>query len=487
MTSAKTGCTDPQPTGGDPTKFNFAFWTCTTPTVTSIDKRNGTVQTTITLTGEGFSTTDCQNEISIAGYTCTTTSSTENLVTCQMAKSGEPALGILQPFSVRVGNRGNALINIMAVEDRSFGVLPNIESISPLAGSMAGGATMTITGFGFGNAPLVTIGNNPCSIVSSTYTEIICNTPSSGSQNSFDVTVNAYVNGSPLPASCETSAKTCKYSYANLWTPTLTNINPSSMNGSTTFTVSGARLGTSRSEVDVSIGGVSATVNTVSDISLEGTISGIPAGNSDVIVKVKDYGQASGTLTVVGNAVISNISPSSGSIHGRTSLTITGNGFVANQTTVSLDGNVCTIQSTSLSQVVCLTPAHAAGTVSISVTSKGVNYPATNYNYSTDSTPTVTSVSPSSGLSGDSITISGSSLAGTSVSVSLDGVVCTVTSSSSLQIVCTLGNHGTGSVPIEVYVSDLGVSNTDVNFEYQLSLTSVSPSSGKYFLIVNTY
>ena len=481
VTTAKDFCTDGVPSGGDQSKFNFAFWTCSTPTISSIDINNGTVQTTITISGEGLSDKDCQNEIKFGDYTCDVTQSSDTEVKCNFAKAAEPELGILYPLSVRVGNRGHALISIASEEDKGFGLIPNIESITPTSGSLAGGARLTITGFGFGDSPLVYIGTSTCDIVESSYTEIICSSPAS-SQGENDIVVHAYVNGNPLTAECQTSTMTCRFSYASLWTPSVTAIDPDSMSSSTTVTITGTSFGTNKGELDVTIGGTSATVLTASDTNLTASINNIPAGDNDVIVKVKDYGKASGSLKMYGTPVISAISPSSGSIHGETVITVQGNGFVDNDTTVTIDGTSCEIISTTLAEVSCKTQSHAAGSVSVAVTSNGVSYTPSSYSYSTGSTPTVTSVSPSFGLSGQTLTISGTNLDGGAVSVTLDEVECAVTSSSSTQIQCTLGSHSTGSVPVSVLVEGKGRSNTNQNFEYQLSISSVSPVEGKFII-----
>ncbi|XP_060573258.1 fibrocystin-L-like isoform X2 [Ruditapes philippinarum] len=475
--TAKDLCSDSQPSGGDQNKFNFAFWTCSTPIVTSIDVNNGTVQTTVTISGEGLSGKDCQNEVKFGDYDCEVTSSSDTEVQCKFAKSDEPELGVLYPLNMRVGNRGHALISIASEEDTGFGLIPNIESITPTSGSLAGGARVTITGFGFGDSPLVYIGTSTCDIVESSYSEIICESPAS-SQGENDIEVHAYINGNPLPAECQTSTMTCRFSYASLWTPSVTAINPDSMSSSTTVTITGTSLGTDKTELEVIIGGSSATVLTANDTTLTARIDNIPAGDNDVIVKVKDYGKASGSLKIYGTPTISAIVPSSGSIHGETVVTVQGNGFVDNDTTVSIDGATCEISSTTLAEVTCKTQPHAAGSVTVAVSSNGVSYTSSSYSYSAGSTPTVTSINPVSGLSGQTLTISGSNLDGGAVNVTLDDVECSVISSSSNQIQCTLGNHATGSVPVSVLVEGKGRSNTDQQFEYQLSISSVSPVEG---------
>lgn len=480
VTNGTSMCSDNLPTGGDPTKFNFAFWTCSTPTVNLIDFTNGTVQTSITITGEGFSDSNCQNEVSFGDFNCDVTSSDSTAVTCTLAKSGEPELGVLHPLAVRVGNRGHALVNITSVEDRGFGLIPNIESITPTTGSMAGGARLTITGFGFAESPSVTIGIYSCSVIKSSYTETICESPASSSEEERDIEVQAYVSGIPQTAECETDTKTCRFTYSSLWTPIVMVIDPDTMSSSTTFSITGASFGTNTEDIEIRIGGVFATVTAVTFMSITASIDSIPAGNNDVVVKVKDYGKASGSLTMYGTPTISTITPSSGSIYGETYITIQGNGFVENDTIVAVGGATCLVNTTTLSEVTCYTTPHAAGSVSVDVTSNGQIFTPGSYLYDTGSSPTITSISPNSGIAGDTLTISGSNLNGGSVTVNLYDAECVVVSSSSTEIVCTIGEHVTGSVYVYVFVEGLGGSNVDQLFEYRLSLTSISPTQGEY-------
>lgn len=480
VTNGTSMCSDSMPTGRDPSKFNFDFWTCSTPIVNLIDFTNGTVQTSITITGDGLSAIDCQNEVSFGDFSCDVTSSDSMAVTCTLSKSGEPELGVLHPLVLRVGNRGHALVNITSVEERGFGLIPNIESITPTTGSMAGGARLTITGFGFAESPSVSIGIYPCNVIDSSYSEIICESPASPSEVERDIEVQAYVNGIPQAAECETDTKACRFTYSSLWTPIIMMIDPDTMSASTTFTITGASFGTNAGEIEVSIGGVSATVASVSFMSITASIDNIPAGMNDVVVKVKDYGKASGSLTMYGTPTISTITPSSGSIYGETYITIQGNGFVENDTIVAVGGAPCLVNTTTLSEVTCYTSPHVAGSVTVDVTSNGQAFTPATYVYDTGSSPTITSISPISGIAGDTLTISGSNLNGGAVTVHLYDAECVVVSSSSTEIVCTIGQHITGSVYVYVFVEGLGGSNVDQLFEYKLSLTSISPTQGEY-------
>lgn len=63
-----------------------------------------------------------------------------------------------------------------------------------------------------------------------------------------------------------------------------------------------------------------------------------------------------------------------------------------------------------LQKVSCTLPAHVSGTATVTVTSRGITYDSLSLLYSDDATPQVTSISPTKGKSGDTITITGDKL-----------------------------------------------------------------------------
>jgi hypothetical protein len=63
---------------------------------------------------------------------------------------------------------------------------------------------------------------------------------------------------------------------------------------------------------------------------------------------------------------VRSINPSSGSIHGGTLVTLTGNGFSSNNV-VKFDSSTCSILSVSFNELKCLTSAHAAQNAPLSI------------------------------------------------------------------------------------------------------------------------
>lgn len=112
--------------------------------------------------------------------------------------------------------------------------------------------------------------------------------------------------------------------------------------------------------------------------------------------------------------VITKISPSTGSANGGNSVTITGSGFIE-LSSVQFGTTPASIVY-SPNQITATAPAHAAGTVDITVHAFGGTSPvvaADQYTYI--AAPTVTSVSPNSGplAGGNTVTINGANLYGT--------------------------------------------------------------------------
>ena len=90
------------------------------------------------------------------------------------------------------------------------------------------------------------------------------------------------------------------------------------------------------------------------------------------------------------------------------------------------------------------------------------------------------------GKTGDRVTIRGSgfSTAPSDITVSLDGTPCAIDSSSVDTIECTVGAHSAGTYGVVVYVEDKGLSADNAEFEYELTVSSVSPSEGDCILTI---
>jgi IPT/TIG domain-containing protein len=181
-------------------------------------------------------------------------------------------------------------------------------------------------------------------------------------------------------------------------------------------------------------------------------------------------------LFTMPNPIITSLTPASASVG--TVVHINGTGFgtqTGNSVTFSPNANASII-SWSDTQIVANVPSTAT-TGAVVVTVGGVNTPA-NIVF-TVPPPQVNSVSPTAGIVGSSVTISGSGFQtsrGTSTLV-LNNTAASTTSWSDTQIVATVPSGAT-SGPAVITVNGVS-SNRDVMFTVPNAIiTSVSPSSG---------
>ncbi|XP_021347967.1 fibrocystin-L-like [Mizuhopecten yessoensis] len=452
-----------------------------------MNRNNGTANDEIVLSGTGLSSTTCQNEVKFGSDSCTVTAGSSSSVTCKLGSATSPPVGVQQSIDVRVGNLGSARIAIPGQITRTFAAIPVVSSFSPVLGSLEGNTQLNIAGAGFqGSSPdidvTVTIGGYPCLISSLSYTAIVCSTPKSITDGAKAVEVKVNIGGQMVPTECD--ANSCDFTYDLASTASVESVSPTSVDGSsTTLTIIGKRMGSSTSDVSVTVGGEVCTVTAATSTAVECSISAVPVGAQPLVLDVAQKGRAkhdSSPVTVTGQSVITSVSPTAGSTNGGTDVTIMGNGFEQGSV-VNIDGTKCPLTSVSLSQIVCTTAAHAAAnSLDLVVTSGGTAYTAENFSFTVGATPVISSLSPASGSSGDTITLSGTNF-GASLAdntVTLGGRECTLISASTTEIACTVGNYRAGTYEMLVDVAGSGLSNNDTMFTFDMTASGISPNSG---------
>jgi len=184
---------------------------------------------------------------------------------------------------------------------------------------------------------------------------------------------------------------------------------------------------------------------------------------------------------------ISSVTPNSGSTTGGTAFTISGSNFsTSGTTTVTFGGSAATVRVVNSSAITGTTPAHAAGTVDVVVTTGGQTATATAaFTYAA---PSVTSITPNTGSTagGTVVNISGTGFQ-TGATVTIGGIAATnvsVVSSTSITAKTPLGPATQqASLPRDVVVTNPdGTSATlTAGFTYfvpPLSIATVSPTVG---------
>ncbi len=166
-----------------------------------------------------------------------------------------------------------------------------------------------------------------------------------------------------------------------------------------------------------------------------------------------------------------SLSPTSGPISGGTVVTISGNNFQSGST-VTFGGRNGWVFSLSTTSIRVLTPAHAAGTVSVVVTSRNGRQAtlANSFTYKNPA-PAISSISPATGLTtgGTPLTLSGNNFV-SGAKVTIGGSAATVASVSATSIRITTPVHTAGAASVVVSNPDLQSATLGNGFTYVASV-----------------
>jgi len=159
---------------------------------------------------------------------------------------------------------------------------------------------------------------------------------------------------------------------------------------------------------------------------------------------------------------LDSVSPSSGSMAGGTTLTLTGNSFDGRPLLVTVGGSQATsVTRVSATQATCVTPSGVAGVVDVAITTPGGTASRAGAFTYFASAPTVTSVSPPTGtsLGGTAVTITGTAFTG-ATSVTFGGVAATSIIVVGPTTITCVTPAGTPSAAVAVAVTTPGGTGT---------------------------
>ena len=350
----------------------------------------------------------------------------------------------------------------------SFSALgaPTLSNVSPGYGTQAGGTLVTITGSGLATTTGVTFGGTSANSVTVVNDgQITAVTPASTGASVVPMVVTT-LGGTSNPVIFEYTA-----------VPVLDSISPAqvSVAGGTTVTLNGQNLAGASVSVDGM--GISWISRTATQITF--TAPARSAGSSEVRVTSLGGSSQPLVLTYVGPPSVSGVQPAAGPVAGGTAVLVYGQGFLGTSS-VAFGGTPApqfTVVSDTLIDAVA--PAHAAGAVSLVVTTVGgtgnVGY---TYNYPQ---PTVSGFAPQTGPvpGGTAVTITGTGFTG-ALGVRFGGTLApSMTVRSDTQITATTPAGTSGNAVVSV-VTPGGQADASARFTYVTipTLTAVQPSSG---------
>ncbi len=359
----------------------------------------------------------------------------------------------------------------------SAATLPTVSSVSPDSGPTSGGTNVVISGTGFTGAGAVWFGGTqvPFSVVSDQ--EITATSPPGSGVVDVTVTTSA---GDSMATSLDW------FTYERgVSTPAITELFPSTgpTSGGTAVTITGTGF---TGATSVTFGGIAATnVTVVSDTQLAVTA---PAGNLGpaTVTVTTPVGSASTSASnqyfYANTPVVSGISPASGPNSGGTSVTISGSGLtgVSAVSFGTVSASSLTVESDTT--VIATAPAHADGTVDVTVTNPAgtsATVAADQYTY-TAAAPAVTSVAPATGPSGGgtTVTITGTGFSD-ATAVSFGSTPATDLAVASATLITALAPAGSGVVDITVTTPDgTSAASAADQFTYGSAPTATTLSPG---------
>jgi CSLREA domain-containing protein len=399
-----------------------------TPTITSFTPTSARIRAIVTITGTGFTRASEVDFGSHAAPTFTVVSDTKiTAVVPDTVGTSPVAITVKRPG----GTPGTSGGNFTPAFPK-----PTITSFTPA--SAAAGATVTVTGTGFLDETAVAFNGVAGTVTGTgTDTKLTVTVP-----NTTSATGKISVTG---PGGTGTSAGTLTF----LSPPTVTSFSPEDAAFGATITITGSHFTGTKS---VKIGGVAATFKLIGDTSMTATVP-VGASNTPAPISVTN---AIGTTPSSDNftldwatPTITSFTPTTGRIG--TKITLTGthftraSGVMIGSTPAT---NVTVVSDTSITAVV---PTNvAAGAQHITASNPGATSAASTGTFTpTFPKPTITSFTPTSGIAGVTITITGTGFLG-ATEVDVGGAAAlsfTVVSDTKITVVVpTLAASGTISV-----------------------------------------
>ncbi|XP_077703124.1 fibrocystin-L isoform X3 [Canis aureus] len=406
----------------------------------------------VLIEGEGFGTILEDIAVFIGNQQFRAMDVNENNVTVLVG----PLPAGLHSLGVVVGSKGLALGNLTVSS-------PAIASVTPTSGSIAGGTTLLITGNGFdpGNTT-VTVGYEPCEIISVNSSEVYCCTPAGTAGR---VSVKIFVNEVAYPP--------LSFTYALEDTPLLRELVPNTGPPGTKIQIIGSNFGIDILEISVKIDNTPCNVTMVNDSVLQCIIGDHAGGTFPVMMHRKTKGFAVSTVVFEYALTIQNIHPSQGSFGGGQTMTVTGTGFNPETSIILLCGSECAIDrlKSDCTTLLCKIP-HNDGrgpeqTCEVSVVNgKDLSHSTTPFTYTMSLTPLISDIYPKRGSTagGTRLTITGSGFSENvqDVLITIAEAKCNVEYSNKTYIICMTSAHSpSGWAPVHVNIRSLGMAKLD--------------------------
>lgn len=330
------------------------------------------------------------------------------------------------------------------------------------------------------SVPTVTIGGEACTDVQVVNSGELTCIPPEGMLGSKTVVVTNADGGS---GSLEEAIN-------YISTPTIDSISPIAGNstGGTEITITGEGF---EDGLEITVGGVACAPTTyVSATEAKCVTPAGSVGEQDIVLTNPDAVDGLGEVTApdafhfVEPPSIDSLDVDQGLSSGGTEITITGDNFVGGgDFEVLIGGKPCNpVAVVSPTEITCTTPAGDPGPQDIVINNGDGGTTTLDDGFTYLSVPTIESISPTSGVEGDTITIEGTQFMDSPApSVTVGGVPCdNIVVVSSTTITCEVPANPDGPAQVVVTNDDGGTVTADDEFNYVTppTISNVLPPNG---------
>ena len=391
--------------------FNYFFTTGQgssglSPNIVSVVQAAATVGTSVIISGTYFGPSQGTSTVTFNGVTASPTSWTDTRIAVPVPSGA---------------TSGPVVVTVNSVASNNFAFIvdatPTVSSVSPSSGPA--GTILTIAGTNLGNSQdhvsVIFDQGNPVTATSANETTVTVAVPLAAPVGTYALTVDT--NGYSGSGG----------SFTVVPTPSISQINPTFGVADTPVAVTGTNFGTSQGSSAVTFNGIPAASITYWSNT---TITAVPPTNvtsGPVVVTVNSVPSPSSSMIyTVTNPAIGSITPPAAAPGAV--VTIVGSGYIAQEgqslevlfngvpaTSVYCTAAYCSQENPPYSSIIAQVPSGAT-TGPVTVVIGGISSNA--INFTVESQPTITSMSPSTGPMSSTgtvvpITISGSGFGAT--------------------------------------------------------------------------
>jgi hypothetical protein len=421
--------------GGLATSIGTFTVTAPAPTITGFTPTSGVEGATVKVTGTNLSGA---SHVALNGTTASFSSVTSK------------SLNFIVPSGSTSGHIAVTTAGGAATSSGSFSITPTISSIGPTSGIV--GSTFNVTGTGLLGVTAAKVGRVSAGLVVTSDTSVTVTVPSGAS--------TAVVS---LVGPGGTASSASKFTV--IPPPAISSLSPKNAAEGATVTVTGTNMSGLSA---VTLNGVSVPFSNVTSTGFKFTVPSNASSGHIGVTTPQGSTSSSGSLGII--PTIASFAPMSGIVGSTFNVTGTGfNGLLA--ATVNSKSSGFTVHSDTS---VTITVPSGASTGMVSMTGPGGTTTSTTV-FTVLPPPAVSSFSPTNGIEGATVTVSGTAFTGaTVVTLGGDSVSFSVVSAKSLTFTVP-SNARSGTVHV---TTPQGSGTSSSSFGIIPTISLVSPNSG---------